>query len=151
MQTFRTAVTVAGPAPVAWNVLRDVVDWPTWTPTITVVEPLDGAELAVGRRFRLQQPKMRPAVWQVSAITPNEGFIWEIVSPGIRVIAGHALEPDGPDRCTATLDIAFSGFLAPLIWMLTASRTRSYVEQEAQALKRRVERDSPREGAPPRG
>ena len=43
------------------------------------------------------------------------------------------------DRVTVTLTLDQEGFLAPVVWRLTGSRSRRYVQMEADGLKRRCE------------
>ena len=79
MQTVERVIINASPAAI-WQVLADVERWPTWTPTVLEVEPLtsNGAKngLKVGARYRVVQPKLRPAVYEVTECAPHQAFTW---------------------------------------------------------------------------
>lgn len=139
MPTYTSSISIAANAAPVWQALSDVVRWPEWLPTVTAVEALDAPALATGRRFRIVQPRLRPAVWTVSALNPPLAFAWTSASPGLRVRAEHTVEAVAPGQVRVTLCIAFSGFLAPLVGRLAGPLTREYLDKEAAALKRRVE------------
>ena len=119
----------------AWAALRDVTDFPQWTKSMTSVEPLDGAELRAGNRYRIRQPGLPVIVWTVSEVRDGEAFTWEARSPGVRTVAFHRLaaNPDGTTRITIGLDQ--TGPLAGVVRLLTAARTRRYLVMEAAGLK----------------
>jgi uncharacterized membrane protein len=59
---------------------------------------------------------------------------------GSDVESGRASGSDVPSgRVTVTLTLDHEGFLAPVVWRLTGSRSRRYVQMEAEGLKRRCE------------
>src|SRR5690606_31766543 len=130
---------ISAPAELVWSVLSDVRRWPEWTASVRQVEPLDGRPLEVGSRVRVRQPKLPPAIWRVTAHTPGESFVWQAGVPGLTTTAGHRIDHHADGRTTATLSILQSGPLAGLMWRLTGSLTRRYVDLEAQGLKRRCE------------
>lgn len=139
MHTFRvSALVVASPHQV-WTVLADVVHWPTWLPTVTAVEALGPARLAVGSRYRILQPKLRQAVWSVVEIEPATRFSWESRAPGVRTLASHTLSRDAGGLTRITLEITFSGLFSGLAAFLAGRLTREYLEREAEAIKRQVE------------
>ena len=65
---IETSISIAAPPERIWPALADVAAWPDWLPTVTRVEPLDGRELAPGRRYRIAQPRLQTAVWTVTAL-----------------------------------------------------------------------------------
>ena len=64
MPTYRVTENIAAPAARAWAPLRNVLAWPEWLPTVTSVTPLGVSNLEIGARFRVLQPKLRPAIWR---------------------------------------------------------------------------------------
>ncbi len=76
-------------------VLFDVECWPEWTPTMTSVQRLDQGALAEGSRVRIRQPKLLPAVWQVTELDARSGFNWITRSPGLQLRAEHFVETVG--------------------------------------------------------
>ncbi len=130
---------VTAPPERAWRLLADVTRWPEWLPTMTSVEPLDSRALRIGARYRIAQPRLRPAVWTVIQLIPMRSFAWETRSPGVRVVADHRLQvlPDG--STSVTLQIRFGGALAPLARALGGSVAREYLAREAAELERRAE------------
>ena len=98
MPTYTSSISIAANAAPVWQALSDVVRWPEWLHTVTAVEALDAPALATGRRFRIVQPRLRPAVWTVSALNPPLAFAWTSASPGLRVRAEHTVEAVAPGQ-----------------------------------------------------
>jgi uncharacterized protein YndB with AHSA1/START domain len=136
MRDFSIAVDIAAPSDRVWAVMIDVEHWPDWTPTVTRIERLDQGPLAVGSRLRIRQPKLPPAVWQVSELLEGRSFTWVTQSPGVTVIAKHSVEPAVEGAC-ATLSLRFSGLLALLVARLTRRLNERYLALEAQGLRER--------------
>jgi carbon monoxide dehydrogenase subunit G len=131
-------VTIAAPPERVWEVLVDVERWPERIPTVDSVERLDEGPLTVGSRTRLRQPRLPEAVWTVTALAEGSSFTWGSTSPGVRITAGHVVEPH-PDGSRLTLAVDVSGPLAPVGWLMTRSLSRQYVETEAVSIKRAAE------------
>lgn len=136
MRNFSITVDIAAPPDRVWAVLTDVQRWPEWTPTVTRIERLDQGPLAVGSRARIRQPKLPPAVWQVSEILEGRSFTWVTQSPGVSVIARHTVEP-AVNGARATLSIGFAGLLGPLVARWTRRLNERYLALEAQGLRER--------------
>lgn len=108
-------------------------------PTVTSLERLDSGPLTLGSRTRILQPRLRPAVWQVTELDEARGlFTWVARSPGVLVTARHLVEAAG-NGSRATLSTAFSGLLGPLMARLLRKLNQQYVTTEAQSLKKRCE------------
>lgn len=114
MASFSATEVIAATPEQAWAVLADVVHWPRWLPTMAEVHPLDAPALALGSRYRITQPKLRPAVWTVTALDEPRRFTWVTASRGLRVTAHHRLEPMGENGSRLSLEIVFEGWLAPV-------------------------------------
>jgi uncharacterized membrane protein len=116
---------------------------------VSEVERLDSGDFGAGSRARVKQPGMPRLVWEVTEYVPGEVFSWASKVPGVTTTGGHRLvaAPGGAgsggdvpgDRVTVTLTLDQEGFLAPAVWRLTGSRSRRYVQMEADGLKRRCE------------
>jgi len=139
MRTYESSVVIAADASAVWSVLSDVANWPHWLPTVTKVVPLDGAALAAGSRFVVYQPKLRPATWKVTRLEAPRRFVWEARSPGLHMIAEHAVTPQPPASSAVVLRFSFGGLLGGLVGKLFRSTTERYLEQEAAALKMKAE------------
>lgn len=135
MPGLEHAVTIAAPPERVWAVLVDVERWPERIPTVEAVERLEPGPLAVGARTRLRQPRLRPAVWTVMELVGGSSFTWESSSPGVRIVATHVVEPHA-DGSRLTLALALSGPMAGPGWLMTRSLTKTYVETEADAIRR---------------
>lgn len=122
-----------------WRVLRDVENWPQWTPTMRRIRPLSGGPLAVGSRYRVEQPRLLPAVWEVTACEPGRSFTWATRSPGVTTVAEHLLTPR-PDGVRMVQNLDQTGPLERLIRPLFGGLVRRYVETEGQGLKAYCER-----------
>ncbi len=126
----------------AWESLADVVRWHEWLSTMTAVEPLDSATLVLGARYRIFQPRLRPAIWTVVGLEPRRSFAWESRSLGVRTLADHRVTPLPGGTTRVTLRVRFSGPLALLARRLAGSLTREYLNREVAQLKQRVEASS---------
>jgi uncharacterized protein YndB with AHSA1/START domain len=138
MRKFSITTEISAPPERVWEVMSDIDRWHEWTPSITSVERLRDAPLAVGSQARVRQPKLPPAVWTVTAIDPGRSFTWVSSSPGVRVVGHHAVEStDGGSR--ATLSIDMQGLLGGLVGQMTKGITERYIGLEATGLKARSE------------
>ena len=140
MLRYQATASIEAPLEAAWHLLRDVLHWNTWTPTVTRVEALDGPDLAPGHRFRVEQPKLRPAIWSVTQVEASS-FSWESRAPGVRMLAEHTLESTTSGRLALTLGFSFQGVLGGLVGRLNRKLVESYLATEAASLRRRVEAD----------
>ena len=139
MPAYEASISIAAPRESVWRVLAAVVAWPEWLPTVSSVEPLDDKSLGVGARYTVHQPKLRPATWVVTQLEPQRCFEWQSRSPGLLMIAVHAVEdaPSGGSR--VALRFSFAGVLGAPVGWLFRSTTERYLAQEVASLKRRVE------------
>jgi len=136
---FTATTIIAAPPERVWDLLADVLRWPDWLPTMTSIEPLGPEALALGARYRISQPRLRPAIWTVVRLEPQRSFSWESRSPGVRTLADHSLTSLPVGSTSVTLRVAFSGPLAVLARLLAGSLTRGYMSREAALLKQRAE------------
>jgi uncharacterized membrane protein len=140
MPSYNTSISIAAPKESVWRVLAAVVAWPYWLPTVDSVEPLDGNALKVGFKYTVRQPKLRPATWTVTEFEPPQRFVWQARSPGLVMVAAHAIEESSPGNSRVTLGFSFGGLLGTPIGWLFRSITERYLSQEAASLKLNVER-----------
>lgn len=133
-------IEIGVPPEAVWPHIADVERWREWTPSITSIEPLDPGGLAVGVRFRVLQPKFPPVVWRVSSVVPGRSFEWVARSPGMTSTGRHVVEPRPGGGSVVTLAVIQEGFLAAVVGRMLAPLSRSYVEMEAEGLKRRSEK-----------
>lgn len=142
MPSFETTTTISASSEQVWSVLANVTHWPDWTPTMRSIAPLDqdiNPDLALGRPYRVLQPKLRPAILTVTTLTPGKEFTWESRQPGLRGIAEHRVTAIDDNVTLVTLSMRFTGLIAPLIWPFIRGLVRNYLTQEARSLKTRVE------------
>jgi carbon monoxide dehydrogenase subunit G len=130
--TLAVAVHIEAPPEKVFAVLCDVERWPEWTPTMTRVQRLDSGPFAIGSSAQVRQPRLRAAVWRT----------WTTRSPGLRMTAGHLVEPQGAgSRVELTLEL--SGLIAPVVSRLFGGLMERYIATESQGLKKRSESSSP--------
>jgi hypothetical protein len=119
-------------------ILCDIDRWPEWTSTMTSVRRIDRGPLAVGSRARVRQPKLPPAIWEVTEFDEKSGFTWISRSPGAQVAGGHRVEATGTG-CIATVSLQFSGLFGPLLARIFRGLSERYLDTEAKGLKERAE------------
>ena len=133
---FSRTVEIPAPPTLVWSVMTDVERWPEWTPSVSRVKRLSAGPLRVGSRARIHQPKLPPARWRVTELNPGAGFTWVSVAPGVRVVAGHYIEPCA-DGCRVTLSIRYEGLLGRWLARWTRDLNERYLALEANGLKTR--------------
>ena len=133
MRVVQNFLTPAGPDTV-WQVLADVEHWRDWTPTVVEIKPLSNKGLTVGARYRVVQPKLRPAVYQVTECVPNLAFTWVQKVPGGEMIGDHRLSPrDGATE--VQLSFATKRLFAHILGEMFSKSICDYVATEAKSLK----------------
>jgi uncharacterized membrane protein len=133
-----TSIEIEAPASTVWAVYADVERWPEWTASIDRVVALDGAGLAVGKRFEIKQPRLPKLVWEVTDVSPGVSWQWRQHSPGATTVASHeVLVQDG--HTLVRQRIEQRGPVGAVVGMLMRRLTRRYLELESQGLKARSE------------
>ncbi|HUP02942.1 MAG TPA: SRPBCC family protein [Bryobacteraceae bacterium] len=128
-------VSVAAPEAI-WGILADVEHWSAWTPTVSGIVALSDGGLKTGARYRVTQPKLRPAVYEVTECVANEAFTWVQRFPGGEMIADHRLKRvEGGTE--VELSFATRGLVGWLVGLVYSKLIRDYVATEARSLKRR--------------
>lgn len=128
-------VTQAQPA-IIWQVLADVEHWHEWTPTVLAIKPLGHSGFSVGARYQVVQPKLRPAIYEVTECVPCRRFTWAHRFSGGVMIADHRItQRDG----SAEVELSFSssGLLGNIVGRVFIRLIRNYVRTEAQSLNDR--------------
>ena len=138
MRVFSTTIDIDAPPERVWAVMSDVERWPEWTPSVSSVRRADDGPFALGSRVRVKQPRLLPADWVVTSVTPGREFTWVTRSVSLEVTGAHAVEPIARGA-RATLSVRFEGLLAPLITSLTRGLIEKYIAMEAAGLKQRSE------------
>ncbi|MBL8034710.1 MAG: SRPBCC family protein [Leptospiraceae bacterium] len=140
MPKYSSSIEIAGTAAEVWHVLADVNSWPHWLPTVTAVFAQTEQKIQIGNRYAVHQPRLRPAVYEVTELRENQRFIWETRAPGIRTIADHIIERIGDNKVRVILSVDIRGALGSMLGFLAGGLTKNYLQQETQALKKTVER-----------
>jgi uncharacterized membrane protein len=133
--THEVSVAVDAPPHVVWEVLTDVEAMPIWTESMTSVTRLEDVPLRIGSRVRIKQPKLPSTVWTVSGYVEGREFTWDAKGPGTTTRASHLV--DAVDTgSTVTLRIDVTGPAAGMLWRMSESLVRRYVQMEADGLAR---------------
>jgi uncharacterized membrane protein len=136
--TFKAVVNIDAPPRRVFAVLHDVERWPEWTSTMISVQRLDQGPFAIGSSARVRQPKLRPAVWQVTELEDERSFTWVTSAPGLRMKAGHHIEPRA-NGSRVELSFELSGLISPLLRRLYGGMIERYIATESEGLKLRSE------------
>jgi len=129
------SIAIDAPAPLVWDVFSDVERWPEMTPSVKALTALDGAGLAVGKRFRIEQPRFPKLVWEVTQVEPGRSWTWVQRSLGGTTYAVHEVIAQGADRTLVRQRIDQRGPVGAVVGWLTRGITPRYMDQEAQGLK----------------
>jgi hypothetical protein len=137
MKRFSTTFDIQASAGRVLSVLLDVERWPEWTATMTSVQRLENGPIRVGHRARVRQPKLLPAIWQVTELD-ERGFSWVSRSPGVQVTGRHYISDTGTGS-GVTLILEYSGLLSGLATYFYRNLSERYLAIEAKGLKDRCE------------
>jgi uncharacterized protein YndB with AHSA1/START domain len=138
MSVFSTTVDIDAPPARVWEVMSDVERWPEWTASVRRLTRKDAGPFGLGSRVRIEQPKLRPADWEVTSFEPGRTFTWVTRSVSLLATGTHSIEP-AAGGTRATLSIRFEGLLAPVITWVARGLIERYLGLEAAGLKRRSE------------
>jgi hypothetical protein len=139
MPHYSTSITINANQEAIWKVLADVAHWHAWTPTVTKVEVIDEPELKLNHRYKVYQPKLQPAIWTITVLTPPSSFTWESRMSGMIMRAEHTLKPTGTNQTELSLMFSFQGLLGEIVGRIYRETVQSYITTEALSLKKRVE------------
>jgi len=138
MRRIETTVDIAASPERVWSVMSEVLLMPTWSDSMTSVELDPPGPLAVGSRARIVQPKLSPATWVVTEVTPLRSFTWVSTAMGATVTAFHSITPTSSGS-SVTLAVEYDGRFSTAVAGLTRKITTKYLRMEADGLKRASE------------
>ncbi len=136
---FEKVIDIDAPQPRVWDVLSDLESWPQRIGTVESVELLTSPPVTTGSRVRLKQPKLPEGIWDVTAWDAPHSFEWRQRTGGVTTVAGHRVEPLGEDRSRLTLTLEMRGLLVPVVGLFYRKLTDSYLDLEAEGMKRAAE------------
>lgn len=131
-------IRIAAPPDEVWRVTVDVEALPSTTTTLSRVERLDDAPLAVGSQVRIKQPAQRSRVWTVTELDEPRRFSWTTRALGLSMTAVHELGPT-EDGTSNTLALVLDGRLAPILGPLLSRPMRKALATENRGLKAAAE------------
>jgi uncharacterized membrane protein len=127
-------------APIAtvWDLTVDIDGLPATTPTIASAERLDDGPLRVGSTARLRQPHLRPAVWTVTRLKPQELFEWSTRLGWLTMTGRHRLRPAAAGTSNH-LEVELSGFGAGAATRHFGGSIRRAIATENRGIKAAAE------------
>ncbi len=132
---FTEHITTGASRDNAWAAVAGVTTWPTWTKSMREVRPIDADRLAVGNRFRITQPGLPKAVYQVDEVSDGESFTWTYRAPGVRTVGFHRVDSNADGSTEIVIGIRHTGPLARLVAALYGGKTLRFLKMEAAGLK----------------
>jgi uncharacterized membrane protein len=138
MTHLHTNIDIQAPPDRVWPVLSDIEHWSAWTRSIISIRPLVPGPIAVGTRAIVRQPKLLPALWQVTEFDEGRSFTWITRGPGVCITARHSVERVA-NGSRVMLSLDFSGPLGSLVARLTRTLNTRYLDVEARGLRRYAE------------
>jgi uncharacterized protein YndB with AHSA1/START domain len=136
--SYVTTVDIAAPPAAVWAVTTDVEAWPSWNVATPTVRRQERAPIGPGSTVIVIQPKLRPATWTVREAVRDQSFVWDTTGPGYVVTARHDIRPYR-DGSTLRLQVVMTGVLSRVVWLVTGSVVRRYLDLEAAGLRNRCE------------
>lgn len=136
---FEKSIDIDAPQQRVWDVLSAIEAWPQRIETVETVKILTPGPLAKGSRVQLRQPKLPEGSWEITVWDAPSYFEWTQKTTGTTSVAGHRVEALGPDRARLTLTLEMRGFFIPLVALFYKKLTNSYMDLEAEGMKRAAE------------
>ncbi len=134
-----STIQIDAPARTVWAQFADVERWSEWTASVDRIVGLDGPELVVGHRFRIEQPGYPTLVWEVTDVEPGASWTWRHRSVGTTATATHEVTRIGVDRTEVRQHLEQRGILGVVVGTLTRRRAERYLALEAEGLQARSE------------
>jgi hypothetical protein len=145
MSDFHQAVEINLSPPRVWAVVLDVEHWPDWNTAVTRVQRMDIGPLTLGSRTRIWQPKLMPAVWQVTSLDQKRRiFAWTTHTFGMKVVARHQVETIGA-HSRVSLRLNYIGVLGTVMARIFRDLNWDYLAREANGLRARCEAPMPQQ------
>ena len=136
---FEKSIEIDASQERVWEVLSDLEAWPQRIETVDTVELLTPAPITPGSQVRLKQPKLPEGTWDITVWDAPSYFEWTQKTSGVTSVAGHRVDPLGPDRARLTLTLEMRGLLIPIIGLFYRDLTNRYMTLEAEGMKRAAE------------
>jgi uncharacterized membrane protein len=136
---FEKSIDIDAPQQRVWDVLSALEAWPQRIETVDTVELLTPAPITKGSRVRLKQPKLPEGMWDITVWDAPSYFEWTQATTGTTSVAGHRVEALGEGRARLTLTLDMRGFLIPVVAVFYKGLTNSYLNLEAEGMKRAAE------------
>lgn len=150
MSDFRYVTEIRVSPARVWSVLLDVEHWPEWNASVTKVKRMDIGPLTLGSRTRIWQPRLMPAVWQVTSLDDQRRvFAWTTHALGVKIVALHQVE-SVRSLSRVTLSLRYSGVLGPILARVYRNLNWDYITREGNGLRTRCEIPAVRTAAQPR-
>jgi uncharacterized membrane protein len=143
VRRIETTIDIAASPERVWSVMSEVLLMPSWSDSMTSVEVDPPGPLAVGSRARIVQPKLSPATWTVTELTPVRSYSWVSKAMGADVTASHTITPTS-DGASVTLAVQYDGYMSSVVAGLTRKITTKYLRMEAEGLKQASESSAKR-------
>lgn len=132
------SITVNAPSDVVWSILRDVENWPRWTPTMLSVAFASQKGFEIGAPVLIKQPGLPLSTWTITALDDGHSFTWRTTSRGVTTDAHHVVQ----EQAGATIvefSITMFGPLAAIVWAVSRKKIKEFVNKEIESLQKLVE------------
>jgi len=121
-----------------FRVLADVENWNLWTSSVKRITIINDIKFNKGTKVKVVQPKLLPAVWEITEIEKNKCFTWVTKYIGLKMTGKHIIETKN-NVTNVELVMIYEGVLAKLFYRLTSSLTSQYLTMEIKGLKKECE------------
>ena len=118
MKELGTAIEIAAPVPIVWDLLTEFDHWPAWGTSIRRVESAS-RRVAPGVTGRAQTILGFWVPFEITDVVANDSWHWRVA--GVPA-TGHFVSPIGPDRCRVQFTVAWA--LAPYLVAMRMSLGR---------------------------
>jgi len=132
-------IVVAAPVDAVWHRLVNLLDWPSFAPSIRDVRIETGIEVDAYFRFRLYNFPIRA---RFAVIDPGRQLTWTGESLWFTAIDRHTVEPVADDATRVSIAESFSGLFA--VPLMSPKRLKAQHEEWLRSFKQAVEQEQRR-------
>jgi uncharacterized membrane protein len=137
--TITKAIQIEAKTELIFEVLSGIENWNKWTKSIQKIEIQGDKTFKIGLKAKVFQPKLFPAIWEITDINSNYSFTWITKNIGLKMTGHHTIESIANGKSVVELTMTYEGFLSKFYYKLTSSLTTKYLEMEANGLKTHCE------------
>lgn len=122
-----------------YGIWTDIEKWNSWTKSVKSISFLENHKFDIDGKAIVEQLKLSPAAWTITAIKANECFTWQTKKMGVTISATHTITSTATGAIAASA-LIYKGFLAGILYKVSLKLISQYLTMEINGLKAECEK-----------